>query len=241
MTWANRLKMFVGLLVVLIITAGALLVFNQRQTHATSNSAQIAAQLYDVGTDYAGIITDSFVDEGDEVKEGQRMFAVRSLQLERDIATGAVSPGQESVQQDGTLVISAATTGVVSNIDMDEGSYVSQGAVLATIDAAGSLYAEAEFVLTPRDFSRIDDGAAVTLRLPNGTEFDGAVDDLTVETVDGNAHVTATIASDGLATAEPAPLLKPGTPLDVSVSLHDDGPLAGVHDALSDFARKIGL
>ena len=81
----------------------------------------------------------------------------------------------------------------------------------------------------------------MTLRLPNGEEYHGAVADLTVETVEGTAHVTAKITSDGLASAKPAPLTKPGTPLDASLSLHDDGPLAGVHDALSDFARKIGL
>lgn len=241
MTWGARFKMFFGLVFVLVITAGATLVFNQRQTHVTSSTAQIAAQAYDVGSDYGGIVTESFVAEGDEVSEGQRMFAVRSLQLERDISTGAVSPGQESIQSDDTLVIRAATTGVVADIGSDEGSYVSPGSVLATIDASGSLYAEAEFVLTPRDFARIDEGAAVTLRLPNGIEYDGKVEDLTVETVEGTAHVTAKIASDGLAGAEPAPLLKPGTPLDATLSLHDDGPLAGLHDALSDFARKIGL
>ncbi len=241
MTWGNRFKLFLGLIVVLAITAGATLVFNQRQTHVTSSTAQIAAQLHNVGTDYGGIVDEAFVTEGDAVTEGQRMFVVRSLQLERDIEAGAVDPEQSSIQSDGTLVIRASTDGIVSKVDLSEGSYVAPGSVLATIDAAGSLYAQALFVLTPRDFARIDDGAAVTLRLPDDTTFTGNVSDLTVETIDGQAHVTATVQSDGLASAEPAPLIKPGTPLEASVSLRPDGPLAGLHDALSDFARKIGL
>lgn len=241
MTWINRLKLFTGLVAVLVITAGATLIFNQRQSQVTSSSAQIAAQLYDVGTDYGGIVTDSFVEEGDEVDEGQRMFAVRSLQLERDIALGVVSPGQASVESDDTLIVRASTTGIVSKIDVGEGSYAAAGAVLATVDGSGSLYAEAEFVLTPRDFARIDDDASVALRLPDGTEYQGTVTDLTVETVNGSAHVTATVASRGLASASIGSLVKPGTPLDATLTLHADGALAGVHDALGDFARKIGL
>lgn len=241
MTWANRLKLFAGLVLVLLLTAGATLVFNQRQMHVMSTSAQIAAQHHTVGTDYGGIVEDSFVSEGDSVTEGQRMFVVRSLQLERDIANGFVIPGQNSVHSDGTLVIRASTDGVVSTIDPTEGSYVAPGSVLATIDANGSLFATALFILTPRDFARIEDGAPVDLRLPDNTAFSGMVTDLTVETIDGQAHVTAVVRSDGLASAEPAPLIKPGTPLDASLSLRSDGPLAGLHDALSDFARKIGL
>ena len=241
MTWMSRLKMLTGLIAVLAVTAGATLVFNQRQSQVTSSSAQIAAQLYDVGTDYGGIVTDSFVKEGDVVDEGQRMFAVRSLQLERDIALGVVSPGQASVESNDTLIVRASTTGVVSKIDVGEGSYAGAGAVLATVDGSGSLYALAEFVLTPRDFARIDDGASVVLRLPDGTEYEGAVTDLTVETVNGSAHVTASIESSGLSSAPIGSLIKPGTPLDATLTLHADGALAGVHDALSDFARKIGL
>ena len=62
-----------------------------------------------------------------------------------------------------------------------------------------------------------------------------------METVDGSAHVTATIDSRDLSSAPIGSLIKPGTPLDATLTLHADGPFAGVHDALSDFARKIGL
>ena len=118
---------------------------------------------------------------------------------------------------------------------------LSPGSVLATIDAEGSLYAEAEFVLTPRDFGRIEAGAAVVLRLPDGREIGGKVTDLTVETVEGDAHVTAKVEAGGLVGATSDPLVKPGTPLTATLHLRNDGPLAGVHDALSDFAAKIGL
>ena len=241
MTWANRFKLLLGLALVLLIVAAATLVFNQRQTQVRSTSAQVGAQHYDVGTDYGGIVTDAYVMVGDEVREGQRMFAVRSLQLERDISMGVISPARESVEQDGLLVVRASTSGVVSEIELGEGSFAAAGAVLATIDAEASLFAEAEFILTPRDFGRVEDDAEVTLRLPDGREYTGTVTDITVRTEDGNAHVTARIDSGAIADAQEDALVKPGTPLDATLQLRDDGPLAGVHDALSDFARKIGL
>lgn len=241
MTWASRAKLFVGLILVLALTAGATLIFNQRQSQAASTSAQLAAQLYDVGTDYGGVVTEAYVKEGDEVREGERMFAVRSLQLERDIAAGVVSADPASMAADGTFTVRATAPGTVSTVDLGEGSYAAAGSVLATIDGDGSLFAQAQFLLTPRDFARVAEGAAVTLRLPDGEEFSGTVTDLTVETVDGTAHVTAALESEELAKAPAGPLLKPGTPLEATLALRDDGPLAPVHDALSDFARKIGL
>jgi len=241
MTWGSRFKLLVGLLVVLLIVAAATLVFNQRQTQVRSTSAQVGAQHYDVGTDYGGIVTQAYVKVGDQVREGQRMFAVRSLQLERDIGMGIISPARASIEQDGALVVRASTSGTVSEIELGEGAFAAAGAVLATIDADESLFAEAEFILTPRDFGRIEDRAEVVLRLPDGRELTGAVTEITVETVAGDAHVTARIDSDALVTATPDVLLKPGTPLVATLHLRDDGPLAGVNDALSDFAAKIGL
>jgi multidrug resistance efflux pump len=241
MTWANRFKLFVGLIFVLAVVAAATIVFNQRQTHVISSSAHIGADQYLVGTDYGGIVAEAFVAEGDAVTEGDLMFTVRSMQLARDLATGVAAQGAETVGTNGTLVVRASSSGVVSAVDLGEGSFAGAGAVLATIDAAGTLFAEAEFILTPRDFGRIENDAEVTLRLPDGTEVTGTVTDITVETEDGSAHVTARIESPGFAAVQSNPLVKPGTPLDAKLELRQDGPLAGVHDAISDLARKIGL
>ena len=83
MTWGNRFRLFFGFVLVLAIVAGAMLVFNQRQTHVVSSSAQIGADLYEVGTDYGGIVSDAFVGQG---RRGHRGAAdVRGAQP----ATGA--------------------------------------------------------------------------------------------------------------------------------------------------------
>lgn len=241
MTWRNRLKLMFGTIVVLAVVAAATLVFNQRQTQVTSATASILAASYAVGTDYSGIVTTSHVAPGDAVVEGQRMFEVQSLQLERDLDTGAVSAIEASVQDDGVLIVRAGVDGTVAEVAVNAGSYASPGDVLASIDADGTLFAEAEFVLTPRDFGRLEDSATVELRLPDQREFSGTVEDLTVQTVDGAAHVTARIASDDLGQFDGDALVKPGTPLAATLELRDDGPLAGVSDMVTDLALRIGL
>ena len=86
MTWMNRLKMTAGMLVVLVLVAAFTMIFTQRQQQVNSTSAEIAAQEYSVGTDYSGTITRSYVENGDEVKEGDTLFEVQSLSLLQDIS-----------------------------------------------------------------------------------------------------------------------------------------------------------
>ncbi|MFW2512899.1 HlyD family efflux transporter periplasmic adaptor subunit [Demequina sp. SO4-13] len=241
MTWRNRLKLVFGAMVVLAVVAAATLVFNQRQTQVSSATASILAASYAVGTDYSGIVTTSHVAPGDTVFAGQRMFEVQSLQLERDLDTGVVSAVQASVQDDGVLIVRAGVDGTVAEVMVNSGSYASPGDVLASIDADGTLFAEAEFVLTPRDFGRLEDSASVELRLPDEREFAGTVEDLTVETIDGVAHVRARITSDDLGQFDGDALVKPGTPLAATLRLRDDGPLAGVNDMVNDLAVRVGL
>ncbi|WP_062383710.1 HlyD family efflux transporter periplasmic adaptor subunit [Demequina iriomotensis] len=241
MTWGNRFKLVAGLLVVLLVVAAATLVFNRRQTQVLSSSAQVETEHYAVGTDYGGLVLERYVDEGDTVREGERLFTIESVTLSRDIRQGLASAVTGTFAKDGTVTVRAAVDGIVTAIDVDAGAYAGTGAVIATIDRAGSAYVEAEFDLTARDFGRVADAAPVELRLPDGTVVGGTVEELQVQTVEGAAHVTARVASEDLADAAPADLLQAGTPLDATLRLRDDGPLADVTAALGDLARRVGL
>lgn len=240
MTWANRFKLLVGILAVLLIVAAATLLFNQRRTEVASTSGAINAAELAVGTDYGGIVTESYVDRGDTVSAGDALFLVSSLRLEQDVSTGAVSAAGADVQEDGSVLLRAGATGVVSAIDIAEGSYAGPGSVLATIDEDNTLFADLEFVLTPRDFGLVEPGAVVELRLPDERVLLGTVTDMTVETIDGAAHVSMRADSDAL-DAEQGGLIQSGTPLEATLHLRDDGPLAGVEDTMRDLADRIGL
>ena len=241
MTWGGRFKLIVGIIAVLIVVAGATLVFNQRQNRVDSVTATIGANSVGVGTDYGGLVVRAFVKEGDTVPVGAPLFKVQSLQLERDLATGTIESGRRDLAPDGTATISALTAGTVSALDVEQGSYAPAGSVLATIDASGSLYVDAEFVLSPLDFGRIDEGASADILLPDQRTLHGTVEKITVSTEDGDAATTVRVRSADLVDGESNGLVMPGTPVEVALHLRDDGPLAGPSDAVRNFMHRIGL
>ena len=243
MTWMNRLKLTTGILVVFVIVAASTMIFTQRQQQAYSMSAEIAAQEYSVGTDYSGTITKSFVENGQSVKEGDTLFELQSLSLLQDIQMGLVTyeTSTYSVDDAGVLTLKAAVDGTVADVVLKEGGFVQAGGTLATIDKSGTLFVKADFVLTPRDYERIVEGAEVDLTLPNQTSVAGRVSEVAVETKDGSAETTLQVASDDLVEGSYAGLVTPGTPVTAKLHLRNDGVLAGPADSMQGFLRQIGL
>lgn len=244
MTWRTRLKLLVGALVVLVIVAGLTVVFNQRQSQAVSTTASIEANRYPVGIDYGGTVIDALVENGDTVQEGDELFVLQSPSLEADLAEGLFKPETVAytVTNEGVITLTAAAAGTISDVSTEPGSFAQAGQVLATIDQAGSLFVQANFVLTARDYSRISDGASVSLLLPNQETIEGTVDEIAVETSDtGDAELTVKVASDNLDDGAFNGLVKRGTPVNATLSLRDDGIFAGVGDMVNDFRRKIGV
>ena len=243
MTWVNRVKLFAGLVGVFALVAVLTLIFNQRQAQVASASASIQAAEYPVGTDYGGIVIERLVDEGDAVNAGQPLFTVQSPTLQADVAEGLVSLENVaySVSPDGVLTLTASIDGTVTGITTERGSFVQAGQVLATINRGGSLFVSAQFVLTSSDYAGIEEGAAVEIVLPNQARISGSLDSVEVMTVDGQAETTARVLSTGLADGEFNGLVAPGTPVSATLSLRDDGPLAGVGDGFHGFLRTIGL
>ncbi len=241
MTWSNRFRLLAGVVVVLLVVTSATYIFTRRQAQAVSVNAQIIAESYGVGADYAGLVVDRFVDPGDQVDQNDPLFVIESLQVARDVESGALAGNRDDVSASGELVVRAAVPGTLRTIDVSEGAYSSAGVVLATIEQDESLSAQAVFILAPRDFGRIENEARVDLLLPDQRLLQGNVTDISVETIDGEAHVTATIASDGLVQGPDNGLIQAGTPLEARLHLTEAGPLAGMRDALDDFMRKVGL
>ena len=243
MTWANRFKLFFGLIMVVGIVAVLTLIFNQRQAQVMSVSASIQAAEYPVGSDYGGTVLDRLVDDGDQVTAGQPLFTLHSPTLLADLAEGLVTADTVaySVADDGVLTLTASVDGTVTDISTERGSFVQAGQVLAVIDKTGSLFVSADYVLTSGDYARIEPGAAVDIVLPNQTRMAGTMEALDVQTTDGQAETTAKVLSPDLVDGASNGLIAPGTPVTATIALRDDGPLAGASDGLFNFLQTIGL
>ena len=161
MSWRKRISMAIGLLFVLVLAAGLTMVVNFNSGKVESKSASLAAEDYPVGTDYSGTVTAQHVHVGDHVEAGQPLFEVQSATLQRDLSQDLVSKDNltHEVKDDTTLIITATNTGQVDEINYSQGAFVPANSTIATVQTSGTMYVEADFLLSAKDYSRIPSGA----------------------------------------------------------------------------------
>lgn len=244
MTWTNRLRLFGGILGVLVIVAALTLVFNQRQTKVTSLDATVATDTYDVGAAYGGTVTKQFVNEGDVVAKGDKLFTLQSVPLQQDLSNGLELTDNEAYDVDakaGTLTYKATVAGQVTSLKAKLGNALGTGAPFASISVVGSEFVDAKYLLSPRDYDRVVEGSTVDILLPNNQIVTGTVTTIEVATENAKALTEVRVDSKELSDASLDNLTKNGTPVIATLQLRDDGPLAGVNDQVFDFLRQIGL
>jgi multidrug resistance efflux pump len=244
MTWTNRFRLLAGLLGIIALVAVLTVIFNQRQTQAQSLTGTINTDAYDVGAGYGGTVIKQFVEENDSVAVGDKLFTMQSPAMQQDVANKVKVTSTEAYDvntQKGTITYKATVAGQVDQLGARLGTTLTGGQSFARITVTGSQFVEAQFLLTPRDYERVQTGAPVSVLLPNNQKVDGAVSTIKVATEQGNAATKIRVDSAELADASLSTLTRSGTPVVATVRLRDDGPLAGTSDALFGFFRQIGL
>ena len=88
----SRLKLLLGALLVVALVAVLTRHLDQQMSTVHDLSATLRSQEYALGTDYAGILADQYVESGDEVAAGDPIAVIKSNLLSRDIANGLVDP-----------------------------------------------------------------------------------------------------------------------------------------------------
>jgi multidrug resistance efflux pump len=228
MTWSNRLRLLLGLILVVAVVGVLTMVHSQRKGETTSASATVEAVEYPVGTDYPGTVIEQFVVQGDGITAGAPIVRIQSNTLLETIRNGSPLTSNDvyDINADGTLTVKSTVTGIVEDLQVQQGGYAAGGNTIATIAATEGLYVEAEFALDPKDYARIEEGATVELELPSTERLDGTVTSFEVETVDGEAQAAVKIESDKLVFTGSEGLIAPGTPVVADMQLRHDDPLA---------------
>jgi multidrug resistance efflux pump len=244
MTWANRFRLFIGLIVVLTIVLVSTLILSVRQTEVASSTASVKAITYTVGSDYAGTVVDEKVKQGDTVTKGEALLTIQSAAVAAASADQGGIPANESytVAPGGMLTLKATEPGVIEKLGAHVGGFVSAGSAIATIDQAGSLYVQAKFRVDPYDFSRIQKGARVDLVLPDQQQLSGAVSQIKVTTTSGGAaSAEIKVSCSQLSGRASHGLAVPGTPIQATLHLRDDGLLGGLRVLFVDLLHKLHL
>jgi multidrug resistance efflux pump len=197
------------------------------QAQADRAAAAAAAEADADGTDADG--TDAHEDSSDG-GGGTTASAVQ-----------AAASGTEAETFSSLWTVTATADGTIAEVPVGPGGYIQAGGTVAHLYEEGSLYVQADFLLSPRDFDRLIAGASVTLRLPDRTQVTGAVKEIEVTTEEGAARAFVEVESETMSTSVPEGITTPGTPVVATVDLRDDGPLAGMRDSASNFLTQIGL
>ncbi len=240
----NKLKLWAGILVVLVLMGLLTLLFNQRQHSVSSASATVQAPSSLVASSYGGVVVDQFVNDGQAVKAGDKLFTVNSGTLQQDVARGAKpssTPAFDIDTAQGLVTYRAVTDGYVTDLKGVKGTFITDASPLATVVASGNRSVVATYRLAPADYARIYEGAPVEVLLPNSHKLAGTVAGVNVRTEAGDAVTDVTVKCDGLNDAGLGILASRGTPVLAVMTLHDDGPLAGPTQAFLSFLTKIGL
>ena len=233
MTWRKRIGLALGLLSVVVLAAGLTMIVNTNSGKVAGKSASLVAEDYPVGTDYSGTITQQFVQVGDQVAAGQPLFEVESAALERDLAQGLVTKENltHEVKGDNTLVITATNAGQVDDIAYAAGAFVPSNSTIATVQQAGTMYVEADFLLT-RQGLRTDPGRpTLDITLPNNQQITAKVSQIQVRTENGEARTIVKAYSDELANG--TGLFAVGTPVQATLHLTNDGVVTDVTNTVT--------
>lgn len=243
MTWRHRFRLWGGLILVLAVVGVLTIIVNQRSRQAFSDNAQVAAQQSVVGSEYGGVVVHQYVQQGDVVSQGQRLFTISSLDLERDVANGLQPVSTTSYRIDavhGQVTFVAQLAGTVTELGAQKGTFVAAGD-MATITSGGTQYVSAEFRLTPDQYGRLRVGSKADVELPNRTRLAAAVSDVSVQTSNGVAVTTVELTVPRLQTTTLTSLNQPGSPVSVTLTLADSGVLAGPTDAFMSFLHRVGI
>jgi multidrug resistance efflux pump len=241
MTWASRFRLLVGTILVFVLASLATYKLNENRGVAASDSAQIVAKTYDVGTPYAGLVVDQRVEAGDTVKKGQPLFVIDSTSLQYDIENGLAEPATPATRVDkqNRLVVLATDDGTVTKVDAERGTFVQSASELAVVQRAKSLYVQAEYTLTANEYARVAEDARATVELPNHQTITATVDKVNVETVAGEAQAVITLTGKGLKDGAQNGLVSAGTPVVAKLELRNDSLVTRATGTVKSFLEGI--
>lgn len=231
-------RLTASFVILILVCFGLYLYFDNSQSVATAQTAQLKTDTYDVGTPYSGQITKQKVQEGDTVRAGDDLFEIDSAELKVSLQKSQVSRSSLGIPltKDDDILVEATKPGSVKAVDQSQGSFVPANTVLATISQTSNLQVEASVNLSPDQYSHIDRNSRLIVTLPNGQVVQTPIGN--TEIVNQDNQVIAKLTGNLTGVKQDPLTIKDGAP--VKAKLRIVHPVwQQLTDAVTSFVRKI--
>lgn len=178
-----RLKFLLGLLIVVTIVALLFLFLNFSMSNKSSQKATLETDAYAVRSEYSGVLRRQFVQPGDVVEQGDRLFEISSPSLTQALRDKRIDKDTLlfEVAKNGNMLLVANAPGTVQQINVADGAYIDTATDIATITTAETRYIIARYLLNAPDYARINRDNAVQVTLPDNSRFEAKVFDISLE------------------------------------------------------------
>jgi len=183
MTFFSRFRLLIGVSAVVVFVFGLFVYLNYSMSNITSKSAQLDSDQYVASVDYGGTVAKQYIQVGDTVKTGDSLFEIKSpsLQSEIDAKRKTTDDLLYKLTPEGNILLQAASSGIVRNVQFTQGSYVPDNAQLATLTIDGTDYVTAKYSLNAPDYARINRDHPLKVTLPDNTTLDAKIFDINLE------------------------------------------------------------
>lgn len=228
----TRLRFLLGVLLVIALVGALFLYLNYTLSNISSRSATLEIDSYAVTNEYGGVLRQQFVEPGDRVEDGDRLFEIDSPRLSQILSDGSVDEDSLLVEvtSDGNMILLANAPGIVQQINFSDGAYIESDSQIATIATDNPRYVVARYLLNAPDYARINRDSPVKVTLPDNSHFDAKVFDITLE--QEGEQVFTVIKARLPKDANILPTFTSGTPVSTSWSLDTSDWQTTIYDSV---------
>lgn len=235
MGFLTRLRFFIGILLVVSLIAALFVYLNYTMSNISSQRASLEADTYTVLSEYDGVLRDQFVDPGDEVEEGDRLFEISSPSLTQALREDQTDEEDFlfEVADNGNMILLANAPGVMQQINFSDGAYIEANSEIATVATDNARYVVAYYLLNAPDYARVNRDNPVQVTLPDNSRYQAQVFDVSLEQ-DGEQVFTvvrARLPND----AKVLPAFTSGTPVNTAWNLDN----SAWQNTVFEFVRRL--
>lgn len=233
----SKLKLLIGLLTVGLICAALLVYTNLQAATINSSSATLKFSRYAIGSEYSGIIVNQYVKAGDVITTGEPLFVLSSDTLKDRLASGQTRSADLNYKltKKNELTISAIKGGVLGNVAYSQGSFVSAGNTIATVNDTAAAEANGQFYLSSVEYSKLQPNTPIIVTLAGNKEIKSTIKGISQRSKDGK---TVTIVSTNLTKLDTdQTVYNDETPISMTLTLNQNT----YYSRLKSFAQAHGF